>query len=131
LRALAESGGHVFAAGQLLGMTRSAIYRRIRFLGVRGSALGGTYAVAPDDPVAAGGGALSLEAYERACVQRALDLEDRDVIAASERLGVGKSTLHRRLRALGLRHGSGDSTGTGSVALVAAKGSAFIPAGRR
>ncbi len=44
---------------------------------------------------------LSLDAYERAALERALRECDGDVTAAASRLGIGRSTLYRRLA----RHG--------------------------
>jgi two-component system response regulator HydG len=44
---------------------------------------------------------LSLAAYEKAALKRALDETDGDAIAAARRLGIGRSTLYRKLA----RHG--------------------------
>jgi len=46
---------------------------------------------------------LSLEAYERRALQRALDESGGDARAAARRLGVGRSTLYRKLARHGLR----------------------------
>jgi DNA-binding NtrC family response regulator len=45
---------------------------------------------------------LSLEAYERACIERALGEAQADVQSAAELLGIGRSTLYRKMRRLGL-----------------------------
>jgi transcriptional regulator of acetoin/glycerol metabolism len=45
---------------------------------------------------------LSLEAYEKACIERALVETKGDVIAAAKALGIGKSTLYRKLRQHGV-----------------------------
>ncbi len=46
---------------------------------------------------------LSLAAYERACIEEMLRRLEGDVRAAARALGLGRSTLYRKLRALGLR----------------------------
>jgi len=53
---------------------------------------------------------LSLEAYERAALGRALRESGGDASAAAQRLGIGRSTLYRKLARHGLRtarHGVG------------------------
>ena len=42
---------------------------------------------------------------ERELLQRALDEADWNVSAAARRLGMERTTLHKRIRALGLRRG--------------------------
>jgi DNA-binding NtrC family response regulator len=73
---------------------------------------------APDDPAAAAdchGDAtlpLSLDAYEKRALERAL-LECRgDAGAAARVLGIGRSTLYRKLAKHGLRAGSGSAERT-------------------
>ncbi len=102
-RALAESGGNVIEAGQRLKMTKSAIYRRIQALGIRKPSQGGTFEVSPNDPVAKTGGPLSLEAYEKAAILRAIDECGGIVLAAAKLMKTGKSTLYRRMEVLGIR----------------------------
>lgn len=80
-----------------------------------GSRVHGTRAKSPGDPLVGTGEPLSLAAYERACVRRALEVEDGDVLAASRRLGVGKSPLCRRKRALEVRHEAAESVAAGGV----------------
>ncbi|MBW2282576.1 MAG: sigma 54-interacting transcriptional regulator, partial [Deltaproteobacteria bacterium] len=46
---------------------------------------------------------LSLGAYERACLEDALEQAGSDVRRAARLLGIGRSTLYRKLRAHGLR----------------------------
>lgn len=46
---------------------------------------------------------LSLEAYERSALERALREEKGDATAAARRLGIGRSTLYRKLAKQGLR----------------------------
>jgi DNA-binding NtrC family response regulator len=46
---------------------------------------------------------LSLVAYERACIEETLRRLEGDVREAARVLGVGRSTLYRKLRTLGLR----------------------------
>jgi transcriptional regulator of acetoin/glycerol metabolism len=43
-----------------------------------------------------------MEDHERAAIQQALDLSNGSVRAAADRLQVARSTLYRRIRALGL-----------------------------
>lgn len=106
-RALAESAGDVLAAGRLLEMTKSSIYRRIKKLGIRTPTRGGAIAISPDDPVVVTGEPLSRDAYERAAILRALGECDGIIIAAAKLLETGKSTLYRRMGALGIpRHGA-------------------------
>ncbi len=100
-RALAECGGNAVAAGRLLQKSKSAIYRRIRVLEIRPSTAG-TFAVSPHDPLIGTDAPLSLGAYERAAILRALKQSSRDVTAASKLLKTGKSTLYRRMEALGI-----------------------------
>ena len=47
--------------------------------------------------------ALSLDAYEKAALQRALEESAGDASVAAERLGIGRSTLYRKLTKHGLR----------------------------
>ena len=51
---------------------------------------------------------LSLEAYERRALERALREEDGDATAAARRLGIGRSTFYRKLakQGVGVRHGA-------------------------
>ena len=93
-RALAECGGDIRAAGARLKLSKSSIYRRIRSLGIRPST-DGTFAVSPDDPLVLTNEPHSLEAYEKAAILRALSHGSGEVIAASQLLRVGKSTLYR------------------------------------
>ncbi len=105
-RALAECGGNVIEAGQRLKMTKSAIYRRIQVLGIRKPSQGGTFEVSPHDPVAKTGGALSLDAYEKAAILRAIDECGGNVVASAKLMKSGKSTMYRRMGALGIPRGS-------------------------
>ena len=45
---------------------------------------------------------VTMEDHERAAIQQALDLSNGSVRAAADRLQVARSTLYRRIRALGL-----------------------------
>ncbi len=58
-------------------------------------------------PVSAPHGAipLSLDAYERHALQRALDESGGDAARAARRLGIGRSTFYRKLAKHGLRSG--------------------------
>jgi len=102
-RAIAESGGDLDAAAGLLKMGRSSIYRRMKLLGVVPPAQGGVVAVASDDPVLARGERVSVEAYEKAAVLRAIEECNGDKLAAAKLLEVGKSTLYRMLTKHGVR----------------------------
>lgn len=50
---------------------------------------------------------LSLEAYERAAVERAMSEAGGDAEAAAKRLGIGRSTLYRKLAKYSLGRGGG------------------------
>ncbi len=63
---------------------------------------------------------LSLDAYERCVLERALGEARGDATGAARRLGIGRSTLYRKLAKHGL------STRRGPQALVAAGGNASI-----
>lgn len=101
-RALAERGGNAIEAGKLLGLTRSSIYRRIKAHGIQPSARGGRFEVSPHDPVARNGEPASLDAYEKAAIVRAIDESGGKILAAARALRVGRSTLYRRMEALGI-----------------------------
>jgi two-component system response regulator HydG len=46
---------------------------------------------------------LSLDAYERCALERALREENGDATAAARRLGIGRSTFYRKLSKQGIR----------------------------
>jgi DNA-binding NtrC family response regulator len=50
---------------------------------------------------------LSLDAYERCALERALAEAEGDATRAAHRLGIGRSTLYRKLARHGLRPGAG------------------------
>lgn len=101
-RAIAESGGEVAGAVALLKSNKSTIYRRMKLLGIPSPAWNGMVAALPDDPVAAAGTPVSFEAYERAALTRALDAANGSILDAATRLGLSKSSMYRRVRALGM-----------------------------
>jgi transcriptional regulator of acetoin/glycerol metabolism len=94
-RALVEADGDVIRAGKLLGKSKSTTYRRVSALGVdtHGELV---------RPTLGSNLPLDLDAYERAAFEGALDACGRGRAAAAKLLGVGKSTLYRRMRALGI-----------------------------
>ena len=94
-RALAECAGDRRAAAKLLGVGKSTMYRRMQVLAVASPAQRGSITVAPDDPVLAAGVPVSLHAYEKAALVRALDECGGNKLDAARLLGVGKSTLYR------------------------------------
>jgi DNA-binding NtrC family response regulator len=56
---------------------------------------------------------LSLEAYERCALERALCESGGDATAAARCLGIGRSTLYRKLSRHGLRRGGGSGRAIG------------------
>jgi DNA-binding NtrC family response regulator len=98
-RALAESNGNLVAAAKLLNAGKSRMYRRMRAVGL--TAQHEPFAVAPDDPVLAAGQPVSLEAYEKAALVRALDECGGSKLDAARLLKVGKSTMYR----MAVKHG--------------------------
>jgi DNA-binding NtrC family response regulator len=58
---------------------------------------------------------LTLEAYERCALERALAEARGDVGAAARRLGIGRSTLYRKLSRHGLHPGRRDGAGSGGA----------------
>ena len=50
-----------------------------------------------------------LEQFERSEILRAIERSDGDIPQAAAELGVGRSTLYRRMKALGLQSDSGDT----------------------
>lgn len=92
-RALAECAGDGLAAAKLLNASESPMYRRIKVTGATGPVIG-------SDPVA--GEPVSFEACECAAVRRALDEAGGDGSVAARLLGVGQSTLYRKVEALGI-----------------------------
>jgi transcriptional regulator of acetoin/glycerol metabolism len=96
LRALAESGGEVPAAAKLLGEGKSTLYRRMQILRIpKGTPEPGSFLVIAGPP--------TLEAYERAALERARAEAGGDIQAAAKLLGIGKSTMYRKVE----RHGIG------------------------
>jgi len=96
-RALAECGGDLLAAAKKLRVGKSTIYRRVHALGIGLDGLGASDAyVVTAEPV-------SLDAYERMAIERALRERDGDRLAAAKLLRIGKSTLYRLAKRHGVR----------------------------
>lgn len=74
---------------------RTAFERHRRRARPRAAAVGST---APSEPLP-----LSLDAYEKRALERALDETAGDAGLAARRLGIGRSTLYRKLAKHGLR----------------------------
>ncbi len=104
-RALAECGGNAIEAGKRLGLTKSATYRRIGALGIQKPSEGGKFSISAEDPIAHAGEPVSLDAYEKAVITRAIDECGGNVVAAAKLLKAGKSTLYRRMEALRIARG--------------------------
>jgi transcriptional regulator of acetoin/glycerol metabolism len=98
-RALAEGEGNALAAAKLLGISKSAIYRRMDALGISAAERG---LATTDDPLVMAGEPLSVQAYEKAAIVRAMAESGADKLAAAKLLGVGKSTLYRLAKKHGL-----------------------------
>jgi len=103
LRALHEAGGNIDAAAETLRIGRSTIYRRMGVLGIPTPREGAPAQVDEGDPVAAAGEPVSLRAYERAALVRALAEGGGNAIRGSEVLGIGKSSIYRLLAKHGIR----------------------------
>jgi transcriptional regulator of acetoin/glycerol metabolism len=56
---------------------------------------------------------LSLEAYERCALERALCESGGDAVVAARHLGIGRSTLYRKLAKHDLRRGGGSGRAIG------------------
>jgi len=102
VRALDENDGNVQAAADALGLKKSTMYRHLVTHGIprpqqrlplRGEL--GDY-LKLDGPV-------SLEAYERAALERALRDAGGNLSDAAKLLGVGRNTMYRKCRAAGMR----------------------------
>jgi transcriptional regulator of acetoin/glycerol metabolism len=95
LRALAEGGGGVPAAAKLMGEGKSTLYRRMQFLGIpKGTSKPGSYLVIDGPP--------TMDSYERAALERAMAEAGGSRLRAAKLLGVGKSTMYRRLERYGI-----------------------------
>jgi DNA-binding NtrC family response regulator len=94
-RALVDADGSMVGAGKLLGRCKTQIYRRARFLDVSNRGVLARPGLGSNLP-------LDLDAYERAAIDGALDACGRDKAAAAKLLGMGKSTMYRRMGVLGI-----------------------------
>lgn len=90
-RALAENQRDMAATARALGIGQSTLYRRIGVLGVGDATPEG-------DPLVAAGVAVSLDAYEKAALLKAIEFSGGDKVAAGKLLGLAKSSIYRRLR---------------------------------
>ena len=100
LRAIAECGGSVPAAGKLLGLARSTIYRRLHELELWPEIKAGQVQPAAEDPLVESRGPITLSAYERLAYVHALELAGGDRLRAADLLGKGKSTIYRKVQEL-------------------------------
>jgi two-component system response regulator HydG len=53
--------------------------------------------------VSAGGAPLSLKSYEKSTIEQAMSLCDGDVLRAARMLGIGRSTLYRKMKLHGVK----------------------------
>jgi transcriptional regulator of acetoin/glycerol metabolism len=94
LRALHECDGDPLEAAELLGVSKSAMYRRMAKHAIPGKRRG---AAPLEDPPFIAGEPVSLDAYERLALQRALVAADGSIPETARLLGVGRSTVYRKL----------------------------------
>jgi DNA-binding NtrC family response regulator len=102
-RALAECEGNMLAAAKLLRIGKSTMYRRVHDLVLAASRQGRATAVSTADPLAASGAPVSLKAYERLPVERALAEAGGRTLAAAKLLRVSKSRMYRMVDEHGLK----------------------------
>lgn len=104
-RAIAESSGDILAAAKRLRQTKSTMYRRMKILGIgaMNNRSGGVIEISHEDPLVGNGEPVSLEAYEKHLILSASDQCHGNMLAAARLLRVGKSTLYRKMEALGIR----------------------------
>ena len=101
-RVLAESDGDPIAAARQLKLGKSTMYLRMGKFGIRTLARGAAIAISDHDPLVGTGESLSRDAYEKAAILRALEECGDDMAVAAKALRVGRSTLYRRMAALGI-----------------------------
>lgn len=102
LRALDENGGIAIAAGAALGLSKAGMYRHMDRAGIpRTGRVIDIAEFAPNGYLRLDG-PVSMDAYERRVLQRAIGSCGGDKRAAARVLGIGLSTIYRRCDALGL-----------------------------
>jgi transcriptional regulator of acetoin/glycerol metabolism len=102
-RALAECEGDMLAAAKLLRIGKSTMYRRVHDLGLVASRQGPATEISTSDPLAASGAPVSLKAYERLALERALAEAGGRALGAAKLLRVSKSRMYRMVDEHGLK----------------------------
>lgn len=94
-RALGEADDDRIAAAKSIGMSKSAIYRRIKVLGIKSSQQPTPDDIGRDLP-------LDLGAYESRAVEGALEAASGNKLIAAKLIGSAKSTFYRATARHGL-----------------------------
>ena len=100
LHALAECKGDALAAADLLRIGKSSMYRKMRDHGIPRTRGRTVPPIRPDDSIP---GPVSLKAYERHAVERALAEAGGSTLKAAKLLHVSKSSMYRMVEEHGLK----------------------------
>ena len=100
LGTLAHTRGDLVAASYLLGVGRTTLYRKVKEYGVN------LHEYHAGDPAAAAPGAPTPEPIsevEKRAILETLEHTKGDMVAAAYLLGIGRTTLYRKLREYGIK----------------------------